>query len=265
MEHKHEDASDVIADVAQTLMRRQQSRHLLLTQPSILASRTRASLWGTPAQPSSTDAASNTLHGTNSRHSLDQTRLSEVLGSSTSTFKAALPAQGRVQRWAKTRCLVSSDCVRATATGFNREPLPSVVSDTPMREGCFELVIRVESLEGGARLGVVKLGADNHEKSGMTPQPESDGMQDDRWQSSPCASWSQPSFVNFAYFLSSAGLVMSGNTHVLPPGWAVRADHGIRWGDLVSCPLSFAQVLCVACLSHSLKDSQVSNRARASA
>ena len=64
---------------------------------------------------------------------------------------------------------------------------------------------------------------------------------------------------------ASAGLVMSGNTHVLPPGWAIRADHGIRWGDLVSCPLSFAQVLRVACLAHSLKDSRVSNRAMASA
>ena len=117
MERIHKDASDAIADAAQTLMRRQQSRHLLLTQPSILASRTRASLLETPAHPSSADAARNTLHGTNSRHSLDQTRLSETLGSSTSTFKAALPAQGRVQRWAKTRCLVSSDCVRATATG----------------------------------------------------------------------------------------------------------------------------------------------------
>lgn len=173
------------------------------------------------------DPSSSALLHAETRRSLN----SSVVPGTVGTLR---PPEGPVRTWSRTRCTVSADYIKAQSTGFNREPLSSAVSGT-LIENVEEVEIEIDTLRSGLCIGVVKLAADARDKKGMSALPQDDSRDDKKWRASPCANWRDEEKVGHNAFMTEKGLLMKGNRAALRPGWQMCRDHGIRWGDTVSC------------------------------
>lgn len=170
-----------------------------------------------------------------SRHCLDQTTAATALLDSTSAgTAAALGSPSTTRDWIKTRCVEHNDSIKATATGFNREPVSSAVSSLAMGQGCFEAEFQIAVLKGCLSLGVVRLAGDNRERKGMAAPIAGDARDDGKWGASPCAKWTSKDKISQAFYITEKGELKNGSSRVLPPGWRTLDDNGIRWGSLVS-------------------------------
>ena len=146
-----------------------------------------------------------------SRHSLSQT------GGATAALSIdEHGAPSTTRNWIKTRCVDNADCIKACATGFNREPVSTAVSSLVMGQGCFEAEFRIDVLEGCLSLGVVKLACDNRERVGLAMPIAGDARKDSKcWDSSPCSKWNNADKISKAFYITEKGVLMNGSSRVV--------------------------------------------------
>ena len=132
---------------------------------------------------------------TGTRHSLSQT--------SGGTSDPSTDEHGALTgSWIKTRCVENADCIKACATGFNREPVSSAVSSLVMGQGCFEAEFGIDVLEGCLSLGVIRLACDNRERIGLAMPITGDARKDSKCWDSPCSKWTNADKISKKHFSS---------------------------------------------------------------
>jgi hypothetical protein len=148
---------------------------------------------------------------TGTRHSLSQTS-----GGTSDPSTDEHGALSKTGSWIKTRCVENADCIKACATGFNREPVSSAVSSLVMGQGCFEAEFGIDVLEGCLSLGVIRLACDNRERIGLAMPITGDARKDSKcWDSSPCSKWTNADKISKAFFITEKGVLMNGSTRVV--------------------------------------------------
>ena len=148
---------------------------------------------------------------TSTRHSLSQTS-----GGTRDLSTDEHGALSTTRSWIKTRCVENADCIKACATGFNREPISSALSHLVMGQGCFEAEFGIDVLEGCLSLGVVRLACDNRERIGLAMPIAGDARKDSKcWDSSPCSKWNNTDKISKVFYMTEKGVLMNGSSCVV--------------------------------------------------